>query len=325
MANSKTKSGDGFATGVILIIIGIFALCAIFLDIHIVWHNVVRLWPLILIIIGVCVLPINRWIRTGIVAAVLLGGVIGYSCMDGSCRSSSKCSVIFNDDWDDFEDEYVENQDDTNDAEWDVVQEFSEPYKDVKFAEVEVEYGAGTLRLGSPTSNLIYAANNSRFIHQAFNVKYDGAYEAEIKFSSEGNTDKDVKKQDNVFTMSLNTNPVWSFDLALGACDVNYDFSDYKVAEIDLEGGVCHVDLKVGTLYDNTKINVETGVSSITIRIPESAGCKIESDSALSNKSFEGFEKVRNGVYETPNYGSVTQNIVIELSCAISNVNIKRY
>lgn len=87
MANSKTKSGDGFATGMTLIIIGIFALCAIFFDIHIVWENVVKLWPLLLIITGVCILPINRWIRIVIVAVVVLGGVIGYTCMDGGCNS----------------------------------------------------------------------------------------------------------------------------------------------------------------------------------------------------------------------------------------------
>ncbi len=326
MANSKTKSGDGFATGMMLIIIGVFAMCVIFFDIHIVWQNVIRLWPLLLIIIGVCVLPINRWIRTGIVAVVVLGGVIGYTCMDGSCGSSVRHSVIINGDWDDYEDESIDNQDDINDAEWDVVQEFSEPYKkDISMVEVEVQYGAGSLRLGSPTTNLIYASNKSRFIHQAFNVRYNGANEAEIKFSSEGNNGKNVKKQDNVFSMSLNTNPVWSFDFKLGACDVNYDFSDYKVSEINLEGGVCDVDLKVGTLYENTRIDVETGVSNITIRVPESAGCRIESDSALSNRSFDGFEKVSRGVYETSNYGSAAQNVVIELTCAVSNVSIKRY
>ncbi|MCQ2315357.1 MAG: hypothetical protein MJZ85_01540 [Bacteroidales bacterium] len=115
MANSKTKSGDGFATGMTLIIIGIFALCAIFFDIHIVWENVVKLWPLLLIIIGVCILPINRWIRIGIVAVVVLSGVIGYTYMDGGCNSSVRHSVTIIDDW--YEDESVDNQDDIYDAE----------------------------------------------------------------------------------------------------------------------------------------------------------------------------------------------------------------
>lgn len=337
--SNNGKSGDGFATGVIMILIGIFALCATFFHFHIVWSQLLRLWPLLLIIIGVSVIPINRWIRTGIIILVLICGAIGYHYLvknyDG--KGIFNMEIIDNDednDWDyydesiDIQEDTLENQDDNTEnqiANDDSVQEFSEPYKkSISHAEVEVNYGAGELKIGSPTSNLIYASNSSRFIRQGFNVRYDGSNEAEIKFTSEGKTNN-LKKQDNKFVMSLNTNPVWDIDFNIGACDVNLDFSQYKIAEIDFEAGACNVDMKIGTLYDNTKIDVETGASNITIRIPETAGCKIECESALSTKAFEGFRKVNGGVYETDNYGSVQQNIVIDLSCAVSNVNIKRY
>jgi len=329
MANSKTKTNDGFATGMILIIIGVIALCAIFFDFHIIWSQMLKLWPLLLIIIGVTVIPINRWIRTGIVVILLIVGLIGYHSMTKNHyeKTNTRMEIFDNDDWD-FIEESIEKQEDAveiHDTVDDYLQEFSEPYRNsVTSAEVEVDYGAGSLKLGAPTSNLIFVSNSSKVIRQGFNVRYDGTNEAEIRITSEGKTDN-VKTHDNKFVMSLNTKPVWKFDFGLGACDVDFDFSDYKVSEIDFEGGVCNVDMKIGSLYENTKIDIETGVSDITIRIPESAGCRIECESALSNKSFEGFKKIGGGTYETSNYGSVRQNIVIDLSCALSNVSIRRY
>lgn len=330
MANSKTKSGDGFVTGIVLIIVGIIALCAIFFDLHIVWSQMLKLWPLLLIIIGVTMIPVNRWIRTGIVVLILICGAIGYHSLEKKYygKGNAKVEIFDDNDWD-FFDESIEKQEDkftkSKDSIDNNLQEFSEPYrKGVTKAEVEVSYGAGSLKIGSPTSNLIFASNSSAFIRQGFNVRYDGSNEAEIKISSEGKTDK-LKKQDNKFTMSLNTKPVWDFDFELGACDVDFDFSDYKVSEIDFEGGVCNVDMKIGNLYENTKINIETGVSSITISIPADAGCHVECESALSNKSFDGLKKVGSGTFETDNYGTARQNIVIDLSCALSNVVIKRY
>lgn len=329
MSNAREKSGDGFATGVIMILIGIFALCVTFFHIHIVWSQLIRLWPLLLIIIGVSMIPVNRWIRTGIIVLILVCGAIGYHSLVKNQFGDRKINMeIFKDDDWDFFDESVEKQDDTVENEIthdENLQEFSEPYKkNVKYAEVEANYGVGELKIGSPTSNLIYATNSSMFIRQGFNVRYDGSNEAEIKFTSEGKT-KDLKKQDNKFTMSLNTNPIWKFDFEFGVCDVDFDFSNYKVSEVNMECGVCNVDMKIGNLHDNTKIDIETGVSKITIRIPESAGCRIECESALSSKSFEGFTKVDRGVYEAGNYGAVSQNIVIELSGAVSDIDILRY
>ena len=329
MSKAHGKSGDGFATGVIMILIGIFALCVTFFDIHIVWSQLIRLWPLLLIIIGVSMIPIDRWIRMGIIVLILICGAIGYHGLVKNHFGGRNINVeIFEDDDWDFFDESVEKQEDAIENENssdENLQEFSEPYRNgVKYAKVEANYGAGELKIGSPTSNLIFASNSSMFIRQGFNVRYDGSNEAEIKFTSEGKT-KDLKKQDSRFVMSLNTNPIWSIDFELGVCDVDFDFSNYKVSEINMECGVCNVDMKLGSLHDNTKINVETGVSKITVRVPESAGCRIECESALSSKSFEGFTKVDRGVYEAGDYGAASQNIVVELSGAVSDIDILRY
>lgn len=78
MENNEKKTNDGFGKGIILILIGIAALMVTFFEFEIDWDVVVDMWPVLLIILGVCIMPINRWIRL-IVAVVLLAlGYIGY-------------------------------------------------------------------------------------------------------------------------------------------------------------------------------------------------------------------------------------------------------
>lgn len=78
MSNNEKNTSDGFGRGLTLIIIGVIALMMTFFDFEINWHVMAKLWPLILIIIGVCLMPINRWVRTAIALALLVLGFVAY-------------------------------------------------------------------------------------------------------------------------------------------------------------------------------------------------------------------------------------------------------
>lgn len=80
MDNNENKKNDGFGKGIILIVIGIFALMLTFFEIDIDWDIMADLWPLLLIIIGVCIMPINKWIKTVIALILLAFGCVMYSC-----------------------------------------------------------------------------------------------------------------------------------------------------------------------------------------------------------------------------------------------------
>ena len=79
MSNNENKNNDGFGKGLVLIIIGVIALLITFFDVEINWHVLGKMWPVLLIIIGVCVMPINKWIRTAIALVLLTLGAIAYN------------------------------------------------------------------------------------------------------------------------------------------------------------------------------------------------------------------------------------------------------
>ena len=99
----------------------------------------------------------------------------------------------------------------------------------------------------------------------------------------------------------------------------------YRVEEIDINGGACKLDLKVGDHGIDTKIDVETGASDINISVPSGVDCQITLDSAITGKDFKGFEKIERGLWRTPGFGQGTNTITIDLECAVSNISVERY
>jgi hypothetical protein len=207
-------------------------------------------------------------------------------------------------------------------------QEFSSPFKDnITEASVEINYGAGMLYLNSPVEELVKARNMSDKIVQNLYLEYEGSH-ADIVFDVEGdnyqvNNIEEVKT--NRFDISLNKNPIYDFELNLGACELNFDFSEYKVSDIEINSGASNIDIKLGELYNSTRVVISTGVSKIRIGIPNNSGCRLECESILSLKDFDGFSKKSSNVYETSNYSSAENNIEIEFEGAMSEFEVYRY
>lgn len=317
MSRNKDNKGDGnLVTGILFIAIGLVALLVSFFNIEIIWSEIVKFWPVLLIIIGVSMIPFNRVVKSILVIIIILLSFAFYG---------------FNIN-DDHEDESVENiyYDKNFDTESIDVQEFSEGFNNnINTASVEIEYGAGELRMNPPVNELVKATNASNDIKQAFSVIYEGSH-ADIDFNAEGeninvNKTGTRKYTSNHFNIALNENPIYDFNISLGACDLNFDLSPYMVSDVDIQAGVCDIELKIGDRSAMTNINIESGVSSVIIGVPESSACRIECEPVLVSRDFDGFEKKASNIYETNNYHTSTKKIDISFSGAISDVKIYRY
>lgn len=312
MSNEKKNDG-GIVSGILLISIGIIALCVTLFDVRIIWSELAKLWPVFLIIFGISILPFGKIAKSVLVIVMVLLSFILYYCGIKDDRVSR------------HEDETYHEY--SNNAEVDV-QEFSEAYRDnIETAEVNIDYGAGILRLNPPVDELVKATNASNYVIQDFTVKYEDRH-ADINFDLEDNINLSVNGKNvnsNIFNVALNKNPIYEFEVNIGASNMNFDLSQYKVSKIEIDGGACNIDLKLGELHDMTEVSIETGVSDVRIGVPTGSGCCIKSGSVLSNKSFDGFEKISSSTYETSNYYSADNLVNIEFSGAIADLKIYRY
>lgn len=309
--NNKNKKDDGLIGGIILIAIGIIALMVTFFDLKIDWEELAKFWPVFIIIFGISLLPLNKLLKSvSVIVIILISCLIYCNQVNGNEKFSNEI----------ISEAMIEEGVET--------QEFSSPFKDnITEASVEINYGAGILYLKSPVIELVKARNMSDKIVQNLYLEYDGSH-AEILFDVEDdnyqvNNVDEVKS--NRFDISLNKAPIYDFELNLGACEMNFDFSEYKVSDVEINSGASNIDIKLGDLFDLTRIVISTGVSKIRIGIPDDSGCRVECESVLSLKDFEGFVKKSSNVYETSNYSSAKNNIEIEFEGAMSEFEVYRY
>jgi uncharacterized membrane protein HdeD (DUF308 family) len=64
--------------GIILLFIGVIALLSAFNVFDFSWALAWRLWPILLILIGVMVLPVKDWLKAILLILTLCGGVLLY-------------------------------------------------------------------------------------------------------------------------------------------------------------------------------------------------------------------------------------------------------
>ena len=129
----------------------------------------------------------------------------------------------------------------------------------------------------------------------------------------------------NKAIVKLNKNLVWDLDIDVGAADIKMDLRDFKIRSVEIDGGASVIKLILGDLYEETKVNIDAGASSIQVRIPEGSACELNTDVTLATKNIKGFNKVASGMYVTPNFSESSNNIVIDVDVAVSTLKIERY
>ena len=307
--------------GIIILFIGVIALLASLGVISFSWHVALRLWPLLLILLGVSILPINDYLKSGLLALLLGVSCLLYHYEAKNHPSSSIWSGIINNiknDWD------IDDDSDDNDAQGPYLQEFSEPFGAYQRATLDVEFGAGELEIKQPSAELVKVKSDSDFVKYNFLVEKDDE-SATIHLSGQGKAKHVRGKVNNKLDIALSDMPLWTVKIDAGASDCDFDFSPYKIEKLDIEAGVCDMEIRLGDQGCDTELEVESGVSDIKIEVPASMDCMIYVDSAVTSKEFEGFQKVEKDVWQASGYGSEVHRIVIKLDCGVSNVEVERY
>jgi len=276
---------------------------------------VFNLWPLLIILWGISLLNFQVIMKRIVVAlsAILLSLFI---VAVFSAGSNTLKSVKF---WDNKKEKVnVESID----------EQYSLKYVPDQHDTValEIDAAAGNFEIADSTDELILVNAKGIFSDVALNY-YEKGKEVELDFDS--NDDINIHIKDDKFTrealVQLNKNVVWDMDVDIGAAAFNADLSQFKIKEIRLESAASGVDIKIGESYQDVKIIVDSGISSVSIKIPESFACSIDEDAGLSSLSFAGFKKSDDGLYKTGNYNKTKKRIHIDIDGGVSDFKIIRY
>ena len=300
--------------GLLLVIIGVLFILKNTGVLFFSWHTMWHLWPVILILWGISIIPVKDWIK---LVLSLFTVVITFFAIQ---QYGPKDNHNWNFEWNDNKDR--DNKDWDNATTYNNV--MSEDFDSLtKYAELKLNIGVGKFEIKDSTSKLIEVKHDNDNANYSMTAKAEDSL-TRIDLSLEKGEFNNGNVRNNV-NMKLNPNPVWDMDLNVGAAEVNFDLSGFKTRNLKIQGGASDIDLKIGAALPLTDVKLEAGAASITLRVPESAGCEIISNTFMSSKDFKGFTKVANQKYQTPNFATSTNKIMINLQAGVASVNVVRY
>lgn len=300
--------------GLLLVLIGVLFILKNTGVLFFSWHSMWQLWPVILILWGISLIPVKDWIKL----------VLSFSTVVVTFFAVQQYAPKNNHNWD-FG--WNDNNNRENNGEDDVINYnnlMTEDYDSLtKFAELKLNIGVGKFSIKDTTDQLIEVKHDNNNANYSMTAKAEDSLTI-IDLSLEKGDFNDGKMNNNV-TMKLNPNPIWDLDLNVGAAEVKFDLSGFKTRNLKIQGGASDIELKLGAALPLTDLKLEAGAASIMIRIPESAGCEIISNTFMASKDFKGFKKIENQKYQTTNFASSTNKIMINLQAGVARVDVVRY
>ena len=305
--------------GLLLIVLGTLFALQNFNYISINWDSIWQFWPLILIFVGInSLVKRDSTAKVGfILGLVFLVGFFIFIFTSVSFQSESDNSFNYND-----EEKGIFNKKDkkiVNNQNF-----FQEMDSGVTSAKLNFQGAAGSFDLKQPTSKLFEAKanlSNGEYIMERINNGKD--QEITLKLADQNISFNGKFK--NEVTMMLNTKPEWQMDFEFGAGSAEIDLSDYLIKKLSVEAGAASLDLKLGDKSKNQEVVIEAGASSIDIDIPRSAACQITTETGLSSTDFEDFVKISDDLYQTENFSTSPNKIIITLSSGVSSISVSRY
>ncbi len=331
------KQSNGYFWGILLLGFGLLLLAKTMGWFHINWGHILTYWPLLLIAAGLSLILGKGQSWSGPVTALLLAVAIPSAIIN---KAHNRWNDFTDDVHIDFDDESNNDNNDSSSSSDDNADKsitnstnyFSENLSDgLLNAELNFEAGAGQFKIEGTTDKLLEANTESELGTYTLSSKNNLAEKTSVlNFSMDGKNNQkidinDFDDIDNSVKMKLSDKPTWSMKLEVGAGKADFDFSDYKVQKLKISAGVSKIDLKLGNKQVLSEVDIEAGVASIDIDVPESVGCEFISKGALNLKDMDELVKVSDGLYRSANYDKAEKKIKIVYEGGLSTLKIRRH
>ncbi|ACT94041.1 LiaF transmembrane domain-containing protein [Dyadobacter fermentans] len=338
------RNSRGIVWGGMLIILGVIWLLRSMDLLNIDWDAVLPYWPVLLILAGAILMAAGRERGSGGIVALLItlavfGGIVNKTHQAIDDRDNWHFG------WDDDRD-YGHDRDDDDYDNDDSDRRRDEDYERdrrggrpingsynyemqdfIQKANFNLEGGAGSFSLDGNTPKLFEAATKSNVVGFKSTTsvnKLNNSASVSLKME-EGNVKIKNGEISNQAKIHLNDRPIWNIDLGIGAGKGNFDFSNYKVEKLKVSTGVADMDIRLSDKLPVAVVEIEAGVASVTLEVPESVGCEMRMDGALNAKNMEGLERVGNGHYRSSNYDTAPKKVIVHYEGGLTSINIKRY
>lgn len=267
------------------------------------WASIWRLWPVLLIAIGINIILGARmpWAAGALIAAVLAVGA-ALTAFSGAFVSNGF----------------------RNDIE--VMGSLHELLGETESVGVNIKFGAGDLILDSlpPDSpNLFEAEFRGREAEVSVN-RSDGSADLDIS-NHDFSSDFFLTTNDRAtWNVSLSPSPDMFLDMDAGATEMRLDLTHLKVNGLSIDAGAADIEIVMPADAGHVDADIDIGAANLLIIIPEGVGARIDADTAAGSLSIDQGRFPKQGyIYVSPDFNVLANKIDLTIDSGASSVEIR--
>lgn len=294
-----------YLRGIIIILLGVILLANNFQILPwSVWYELLRLWPAILIAIGVDLIFRKSslsflQILSPLVIIAAIGGAVYLSQADRAYQITDRAL------------------------------RFEQPLSPkLKQADIEISFGAGILRLEGGSAYLFEGDfTTPSWLRPKMRYKVVGE-KGFLELTEEGERGRFQFSQagkEHSWNLRLNNKIPLTLKIETGASSNYLDISSLEVTYLELKTGASKNEIKFGSL-NSIQAKIEAGVSQIKLFIPGSIGIRIEADTALTSNNLNELDLIKEGnTYISRHYSTAETRLDLELKVGVSSLTVELY
>ncbi len=290
-----------------------------------VWSNIVKLWPLLLVSLGLSLIFRGKSLSFVGPLIIFLGIIVGMGAgymgisFEGEIVREAKTlsrEIVIE----------VEKVPETEvDPEAEITPEIevaleTKEYPKIERASIELKLDLGKLTIGESTPLLYECISQYQYKEfEPFEKFSRTEKEASILIYHPPVRRKNHYHVKNDWQLKLNNKIIYNLSVETGAINTDCNLSGFKIEKLYIESGISNINLVIPQ-YDS-KIIINTGASNIDIAIPKNVGATVSIDSGIAIKDLKEFIK-RNDIYISHNYNESEFKVEIEIDCGVSHIDI---
>ena len=266
-----------------------------------VWATLLRLWPLLLIAVGLDILIGRRSALASALIALLLLGVLGWVLLAGGVVPAVGTPLPS--------------------------QSVSQPLEGATQGQINISSGVEELRI-SPAeegANLIDGQVTLAQGEQALVSHTQSGNTLTFSLHSQGTPAAwwpGFVDHSKVWDLKINRDVPLTLNLNGGIGDQTVDLMRTKVTNLTAKGGIGNSTVTLPR-QGQVSAKIDAGIGNLTIIIPAGMAARVHANNGLGQVSVTGSFQQHDGEYTSPGYNSATDRVDLEVNGGIGNVTVR--
>jgi hypothetical protein len=303
----KTHSGLNIGRlffGLLLVLVGAFALASNFGWLSIDWSNLSQLWPIIIIVIGFSMITVRN------LAWKIVSIVIGLAIL------ATVAWVMLGKDIPGFNQNIISEQ---------IV--VSKASSSIEQSNIDINTGASSINISSASQDSVAKVDLKSNLFTITKASTVSGSTQNVTLTSKARDGHNwfMGGAKNSWDVFLNKDIPMNLSLDIGASSLTADLSGLHLKTLDVKTGASSISIRFGSQEKKVGVSIQAGASSISLHVPSESGVRLILKSGLTGKSISGLEKINDDTYETTNYGLSENKITIDGKLGVSSFAIDRY